>query len=298
MNEIKNISIDRRGFLGSAAAGALVLSVGFPQIVRRALAEEESENVLNAFVVIEPNGQVIMHSPFVEMGQGVHTAIPMIIAEELDVGLDQIILKEAPISPVYRMHWGGRARFTGSSLTIKSSFLPLRRAGASARAMLINAAAKRWGTSLDQLYTSQGRVIDPDNARSISFGDLAAEAAKVPAPQDVKLKEESKFTLIGKPADRLEVIEKSNGSAIFGIDVSFPDMLVATVRQSPVFGGTVRSVNKDSVLQMPGVVGVEIIPNGTFVLGNYIFTKPNNELVDPLGTVAVVANKFWHAKKV
>ena len=297
MNEIKNISIDRRGFLGSAAAGALVLSVGFPQIVRRALAEEEAENVLNAFVVIEPNGQVIMHSPFVEMGQGVHTAIPMIIAEELDVGLDQIILKEAPISPVYRMHWGGRARFTGSSLTIKSSFLPLRRAGASARVMLINAAAKRWGTSVDRLYTSQGRVIDPDNARSISFGDLAAEAAKVPAPQDVKLKDESKFTLIGKPADRLDVIEKSNGSAIFGIDVSFPDMLVATVRQSPVFGGTVRSVNKDSVLQMPGVVGVEIIPNGTFVLGNYIFTKPNNELVDPLGTVAVVANKFWHAKK-
>ena len=98
MNEIKNISIDRRGFLGSAAAGALVLSVGFPQIVRRALAEEETENVLNAFVVIEPNGQVIMHSPFVEMGQGVHTAIPMIIAEELDVGLDQITLKEAPIS--------------------------------------------------------------------------------------------------------------------------------------------------------------------------------------------------------
>ena len=137
MKNLKNISLNRRAFLGAGlAAGAMVLSVSLPGCTHKGNAIKTSQQ-LNAFVILEPDGSVTVLTPFVEMGQGVHTAIPMLVAEELDISMDRVNVREAPLGADYRLHFGGNVRYTGSSLTIKDAFIPFRQAGATARAMLL-----------------------------------------------------------------------------------------------------------------------------------------------------------------
>ena len=298
MSDVWNVSLNRRGFIGTGvAAGAMVLTVGLPGCGRQPAEQaEKTTQQLNAFVAVEPDGSVSVFTPFVEMGQGVHTAIPMLVAEELDVSLDQINVLEAPLGPEYRLHFGGAMRYTGSSLTIKDAFIPLRRAGAAARDMLLQSAAAQWNVPVGELTTDAGQVTHEASGRSSPYGEFLEAAAKLTPPDDVPLKDPADFRLIGTPADRLDMVEKTNGSAQFAIDADPEDCLVAAVQQSPVFGGTIAQLDADEALAMPGVVAVEAIPNGTYSIGEYVLTGPDHVPNDPIGTVAVIADSFWHAK--
>ena len=288
--------ISRRAFIRTGVtAGALVLTVGLP--IRGPHAQgSETGRQLNAFVAMEPDGSVTVFTPFVELGQGVHTAIPMLIAEELEVPLDSVNLREAPLEPEYRLHWDGTMRYTGSSLTVKDSFLPLRQAGAAARSMLLQAAADEWGVAIGELKTTAGEISHGPSGRVAAYGEFVARAAQITPPKDVQLKSPENFNLIGKPVPRLDMVEKTDGSAKFAIDASQPGMLVAAVRQSPVFGGSIRQLDKKAALSMPGVVAVEAVPNGTYGIGEYILAAPEHTPNDPTGTLAVVADSYWHAR--
>jgi len=295
---VLNVSLNRRAFMGAGVAvGAMMLTVSLPSVsAPRHQTARKTNLQLNAFVILEPNGSVTVLTPFVEMGQGVHTAIPMLVAEELDITMDQVNVREAPLAPEYRLHFGGKSRYTGSSLTIKDAFIPLRQAGAAARAMLLQSAAQKWNVPFDELSTAAGHVSHNASRRTAAYGELVAIAARLTPPKDVPLKNQTDFRLIGTPADRLDAVTKTQGTAQFGIDVSPPELLVATVKQSPVFGGSIRRLNKEAALKMPGVVSVEIVPNGTYSIRDYAIAPANQTPKETFGTIAVVADSFWHAK--
>ncbi|MFT5333306.1 MAG: isoquinoline 1-oxidoreductase beta subunit [Halioglobus sp.] len=297
MKNLKNISLNRRAFLGAGlAAGAMVLSVSLPSCTHKASAIKTSQQ-LNAFVILEPDGSVTVLTPFVEMGQGVHTAIPMLVAEELDISMDRVNVREAPLGSDYRLHFGGNVRYTGSSLTIKDAFIPFRQAGATARAMLLQSASREWNVPFSELTTSVGQISHHSSGRKAAYGKFVVGALHLTPPTDVPLKNHEDFLLIGTPADRLDAAEKTYGSALFGIDVAPPGLLVATVKQSPIFGGNVRQLDKEAALKMPGVVSVEVVPNGTNSISDYAIAPPDHKPKEILGTVAVIADSFWHAKK-
>ncbi|SEK09040.1 Isoquinoline 1-oxidoreductase subunit beta [Marinovum algicola] len=296
-SELQNVSgLSRRAFLGTGiSAGAMVLTVGLQGGALKA-GEKQASQQLNAFVAIEPDGTVSVFIPFVEMGQGVHTSLAMLIAEELDVPMAQVKVKEAPLGPEYRLHWDGAVRYTGSSLTIKDGFMPMRKAGAAARAMLLQAASEEWGIAVEELLTEAGEISHLSSGRKAAYSTFVTRAAENAPPLNVPLKKSADFKLIGTPTDRLDMVEKTNGTAQFAIDASPPDMLVAAILQSPVFGGRIRALDKDAALAMPGVVAVEAIPNGTSSFVDYVLAPPDHQPNDPTGTVAVVADSFWHAK--
>lgn len=296
-SELQNVSgVNRREFIRSGvAAGAMILTIGLPGCAQQTNKPQTSQQ-LNAFVAIEPDGSITVFTPFVEMGQGVHTAIPMLVAEELDVPLDRINVREAPLGPEYRLHWNGAMRYTGSSITVKNSFIPMRRAGAAARSMLLQAASEEWGVSIDELKTNTGEISHSPSGRTAAYSEFVARAAQITPPKDVQLKNPEHFNLIRKEVDRLDAVEKTDGSAIYAIDASPADMLVAAIKQSPVFGGSIRKLDKQAALAMPGVVAVEAIPNGTYCVSEYVLASPEHTPNDPIGTVAVIADSFWHAK--
>jgi len=274
MTEMINLS--RRHFMVAtgAAAGGLALGFALPLENRIARAAGEAAGRLNAFLTIAQDGSVTFYSPFIEMGQGTYTSLPQIVAEELDAPMAAMRVEQAPHGDQYKIMFGGTQRFTGGSLSIRSSYETLRKVGAAARAMLIEAAAEQWGVPAGELTTEPGRVVHAASGRSAGYGELAPAAAKLTPPENPQLKDESAFRLIGKPVKRTDMAAKSNGSAIFGIDVKVSGMVYAAVRQSPVFGGAVKSFDAAAVSGMPGVIAVEPIPNG----------------------VAVVADSFWRAR--
>lgn len=269
---IENLSLRRREFLGAgAAAGAMLL--GFRLPAAQAAARGASD--INAFVSVDAKGVVTLMTPFVEMGQGTYTSVPALIAEELDVDLSAVQIAEAPLGEVYRLAFGGTARVTGGSMSVRSSYEPLRKAGAAARAMLMQAAAERWKVPVSELSTENGTVVHAGSGRRATYGELAGAAARLSPPAEVKLKDPSRFRIIGKPIARTDAAAKSNGSARFGIDLREKDMLVAALRHAPAFGARVKSVDAAAVRGMPGVAAVE----------------------DLSDAVAVLADNYWHAKK-
>ncbi|MGI9229420.1 MAG: molybdopterin cofactor-binding domain-containing protein [Gammaproteobacteria bacterium] len=274
MSGITNISLNRRSFIGYGLASGTALMLGFslPGCSRQQSASKDTQE-LTAFILLDEQGQVTVLSPFIEMGQGTYTAIPMLVAEELDIGMDAVTVQQAPPGAAYRLLFNNSARFTGGSLSIRSAFQPLRQAGAAARQMLLQAAADKWQVSADQLSTKQGQVINPANNATLGYGELAATAAALPVPETVTLKDNTAFTLLGTSPARLDAVAKSNGQAGFGIDRQLPGMLIAAVKQSPIFGGEVDTFEAGAVLDMPGVAAVETIPNG----------------------IAVLADNYWHA---
>jgi len=277
MNEIMNISLSRRQFLGlSAAAGASVLLLGVTLPTGCAkIGQTEQDQDLNAFIGIDDKGQVVFQNPFIEMGQGTYTSIPAIMAEELDVEMSAIKVVQAPHGADYKIMFDNTMRFTGGSLSVRSSYMTMRKAGATARAMLVQAAAEQWGVKPGDCTTEPGKVVHAASGRKLGYGELAEKAAKLTPPKDAPLKDSAAFRLIGQPVKRTDSLAKSTGAAEFGIDIKVDGMLHAAVMQSPVFGGKVASYDKEAVLKLPGVVAVEEIPNG----------------------VAVIADHFWHAKK-
>src|SRR5262249_30987927 len=229
---------------------------------------------LNAWIRISPDDEVTLISSQSEMGQGVMTTLPAVLAEELGADWSRVKIEFSPTMPAYRnprINW----QFTGNSESTTGFFELLRAMGASAREMLIEAAASRWGVKAEECFTENGKVFHKPTGRSLKFGEVAEDAAKIVPPAQPKPKPESEWKLLGKPLRRVELPAKLNGSAVFGLDFSVPGMVHAAVKQSPAHGGAVASFDKSSVINLPGVIDVVPIPNG----------------------VAVVAKQYWQARQ-
>ena len=276
MMEIHNLS--RRGFLraGAIASGGLILGVHItPNRAVGATAQDKAKNYSpNAFVRVGSDDSVTVIVNHSEMGQGAYTSIPMVVAEEMEADWSKVRFEPAPVDPVYNHSVYG-IQLTGGSSSTWSEWDRMRKAGAAARMMLIAAAAKTWQVGASSCRAENGRILHPASQRSFSFGELVDKAADLKPPQDVVLKDPKDFKLIGKVKPRLDTPDKTNGKAIFGLDVNLPGLLVAVVARSPVFGGKLKSFNADKAKALPGVRHVVEIERG----------------------VAVVADGFWPAKK-
>lgn len=272
MSEITHLT--RRRFLQAGAAGALVLGFHLPLGGRYAAAQDaESAELVNAWLRIDPDNTITIRVPSSEMGQGVYTALPMLVAEELAVDWQQVRAEMAPVGPQFsnRMF---NMQATGGSTSVRWSFEPLRRVGAQAREMLRQAAAERWDAALDDCRAEAGHIVHTDGRR-LSYGELAGAAAELDIPADVPLKPAADWQLLGTPAPRLDTPAKVTGEAGFGIDVQLDGLLVATVKACPVFGGTLKSVDKAPAMAVKGVRQV-------VTLGD---------------AVIVIADGYWPAKK-
>jgi isoquinoline 1-oxidoreductase beta subunit len=251
--------LDRRGFLktGAALGGGLLLTVGLPGALlsARAAAGTAPAFAPNAFIRIDRRGVVTLVMPMVEMGQGTYTALPMLLAEELEVGLDQVRLEHAPANDALYANALLHVQSTGLSASIRGFWTPLRQAGAAARTLLITAAAQRWQVDPKTCTARHGVVLDSTGARRLGYGEVvdAAAVLPVPASDKVMLKDPKNFTLIGTPAKRLDAPDKVNGRAQFGIDTRIAGMKVAVLASSPVLGGRVKSVDEKAALAIRGV---------------------------------------------
>ncbi len=291
-------ALDRRNFLKTSLAGATGLIVGFYLPGRReVLAAESTPAVLNAFVHVSPENVVTILISKSEMGQGVITSLSMLAAEELECDWKKIHFEFAPAATVYfdpAFHMQG----TGGSQTIHSGWIPMRQAGATAREMLIAAAAQKWGVDASECHAELGEVVHTGSKRRLTYGSLAEAAAKMPPPTDVKLKDPSQFKVIGKPIKRLDTADKVNGKAGFGIDARRPGMLHAVVLRCPVFGGKVATFDATKAKAMPGVKDVVQISTGIAVVADNTWNalQARRALVvtwDEGPTAAVSTDSIW-----
>ncbi|MGE0487216.1 MAG: molybdopterin cofactor-binding domain-containing protein [Gammaproteobacteria bacterium] len=314
----QQVNRGRRRFLVATAAvgGGLAIGIGWFYRERDvleappALSTVDGEHIFNAWLKIGTDGRIVVQVPRQEMGQGVSTALPMLVAEELDADFADVHFEQAPIAPVYgnatmlgdgvpfrpddhgwvaafvrhSQFKAGQAlglQATGGSTSVRDAFEPMRRAGATARAMLVTAAARRLGVDEAELEVAASRVNHVASARSLAFAELASEAAALPMPRDVPLKPRERFTLLGTPRPRLDVPAKVDGSALYGIDARPPGMAYAAITQCPVFGGTVKHYDGGDVAEWPGVRAVVELPA----------TRTS------AAAIAVVADHYWQAKK-
>jgi isoquinoline 1-oxidoreductase beta subunit len=250
-------AITRRSVLtvGAAAGGGLLVGVGFALAPQRseALAPGAVAFTPNAFVRIDAKGQVTLTMAFVEMGQGTYTSIPMLIAEELEVELGSVRLEHAP--PSDKLYGNALLGFqvTGGSTAIRAAYEPMRRAGATARVLLVQAAAQRWGVDPATCRAERGEVVHTASKRRQAYGSLVDAAAKLPVPEKVVLKPMPEYKVIGKPARRLDTAPKVDGTARYGIDVMVPGMKFATLAQAPAYGGRLRNVDDRKARAVRGV---------------------------------------------
>lgn len=264
--------------VGSLALGGLVIGFTLPfagrsfaeQVLNEGPEDQPMSNAtaLDAFISIDRDAQVTFTVPKIEMGQGAQSGLAVMVAEELEIGLEQITLKEAP--PNEQIYNDKLLNFqaTGGSTSIRSNWEPLRQAGAAARLLLIHAAAQRWQLGADQLRAENGRVLGPDG-QSLGYGELVEDAAKLPVPEDIPLKPADQFRLIGKPTRRLDTPAKVDGTARFTIDLVVPGMKYASIRACPVLGGTLREVDERAARQIPGVIEVVRLNNAVAVIGEH-----------------------------
>ena len=268
--------ISRRTFLmaGAAIGGGLLIGVGFGPVLSSQAKAADTAGLPafspNAFVRIDPDGQVTLTMGYIEMGQGTYTSVPMLIAEELEVDLASVRFEHAP--PDDKLYANPLLGFqvTGGSTTIRSSWEPMRRAGATARTMLVSAAASAWKVDPGSCRAEKGEVIHPASSRRVKYGALVADAAKLPVPEQVTLKRPEDFKLIGTPAKRLDTPAKINGTARFGIDARPPGMKIATLASSPVFGGKLRSVDDSKALAVRGVRKVVRLDDAVAVIADHM----------------------------
>ena len=273
-------TLSRRTFLraGAAAGGGLLVSFTLPARIGAALAggaPPPRDFMPNGFIRIDPDGRVTLVMHKVEMGQGTYTSMPMLLAEELEVDLSQVRLEHAPPDDALYAEPLFGVQETGGSTSVRGNWEPLRRAGATARSMLIAAAAETWQVEPSSCRAANGTVIHGPTGRSLTYGALVDRAARLLVPGDVALKDPKDFKLIGTPLKRLDTPDKVDGSAQFGIDVRLPGMKFAAVAACPVFGGKVASVDDAKAKALPGV----------------------QQVVRLEDAVAVVADDTWAAKR-
>lgn len=296
--------VSRRQFLitGAAVSGGLLVGCGKPAASDRlggpdVLPVHDGEVALNGWVKIAPDGTVTVAVPRSEMGQGVLTSLPMLLVEELDARWDDVKVEQAPVAQIYanaalllnvvpfasdddgllarlmrasvqRLGYALSLQVTGGSSSIRDAWEPLRLAGATARAMLVQAATRRWGVAPAQCRVEAGQVIHTGTGARLGFGELAKEAASLAPPQDVAFKDPAQYRLIGKPVPRKDIPAKVNGSAVFGIDVKVDGMVHAAIAQPPVFGAKVARVDAQAALQRRGVLKVLQIPQGVVAVAD------------------------------
>jgi isoquinoline 1-oxidoreductase beta subunit len=269
------MNLSRRQFLSASAAlgGGLLIGFTAGRSINAAGAAEKvaaAPFAPNAFIRIDPNGQVTLIMPYVEMGQGTYTSIPMLIAEELEVDLKQVRLEHAPPNEKLYANPLLGVQATGSSNAIRGAWQPLRQAGATARTMLVAAAAKRWNVDPASCRAQSGAVLHAPSGRKIKYGDLATDAARMPVPENVALKRPADFKLIGTPAKRLDTPAKVNGTAVYGIDVRPPGVKIATLAQSPVFGGRVKNVDDAAAKAVKGVRQIVRLDDAVAVVADHM----------------------------
>jgi isoquinoline 1-oxidoreductase beta subunit len=259
--------IERRSFIkaSTAAAGGLLIGLYLPkgsESVVEAQFGPPAAITPSAFIRIGTDDVVtlIIHKP--DNGQGTETSLAMLLAEELECDWSRIRTEFAPINPIY----GGALQGTFGSLAIRTSFDPMRRTGAAARQMLVQAAAERWGVAPSQCRAENGAVIDTATNARLTYGSLAEAASKLPVPANITLKDPAQFGLIGKPMKRLDTPAKVTGRATFGIDVRLPQMVYAVVARCPVFGGKVARFDATKAKAVNGVTQVIQIPQGVAVV--------------------------------
>jgi isoquinoline 1-oxidoreductase beta subunit len=221
------------------------------------------------FIRIARDGGVTLIMPNVEMGQGIYTAQATLLAEELEVGLDQVTLQAAPPNEELYRQPILQSQSTGGSTSVRGAWVPLRQAGAAARTMLVAAAAGRWGVPAVECTASRGAVTHGPSGRSLGYGELVEDAGRQPVPKDVPLKQPADWRIIGQSVKRLDTPGKINGTAVFGIDIRVPDMKIAAVSACPVFGGKLRSVDDAAARALPGVREVIRIENAVAVIGDH-----------------------------
>ena len=256
----------------AAAGGGLLLGYRVAGAQRAAPTGATSPDfVPNAFIRIGPDGGITLIMPQVEMGQGTYTSMPMLLAEELEVAPDQIRLEHAPPDDKRYANPFFGEQMTGASSSVRAFYEPLRRAGATARAMLVAAAAASLNVDPASCRAQKGVVTHTPTGRTLTYGVLAAAAAALPVPDKVTLKEPKDFTLIGTPAKRLDTPSKVNGTAQYGIDVRLPGMLIATVAASPVLGGKVAGVDEQKAKAVPGVRQIVRLEDAVAVLADHMW---------------------------
>ncbi|MFZ1426039.1 MAG: molybdopterin cofactor-binding domain-containing protein [Geminicoccaceae bacterium] len=264
--------LSRRSLLrvGAAVGGGLMLEVALPWPLQPVAAAEAHGFAPNAFVRIDRDGTVTLTMPQVEMGQGVYTAQAMLIADELDVDMAQVTVEHAAADDKLYANPLIGFQATGGSTSVRAFFTPLRQAGATARAMLIAAAAGQWQVDPAACMAASGAVIHTPSGRRLGYGELADRAAAQPVPQQVALKAPEQRKLIGTPAKRVDSAAKVNGAAVFGIDVKVPGMKIATVAACPVFGGKLRSVDDGKALAVRGVRQVVRLEDAVAVVADHM----------------------------
>jgi isoquinoline 1-oxidoreductase beta subunit len=282
----KNQTINRRAFLRvtATAAGGLLVSLHLDVPMTKAQEGSQSQSAKpkvyppDAFVHVRPDGKIVIQVNRLEFGQGVQTALPMILAEEMDADWSQVVAELAPAADVYKDPVFG-IQMVGGSGSIAHSFQQYRELGAKTRAMLLAAAATRWNVAAEQCRTEPSVVHGP-NGQSAKYAELATEAAQKPVPASVRLKNPSEFRLVGKTVRRLDSRPKCDGSLKFGLDLDLPGMKVAVVAHPPVFGAKVKGFDDKAARSLDGVRDVLQIPLGHGATG-----------------IAVVADQFWPAKQ-
>ena len=265
---------------GALAGGGLMLTASMPMIAKAATAAGGSEATLNAYVSIAPDNTITIVGKNPEIGQGIKTMLPMLIADELDADWEQVRITQADFDP---QKYG--FQFAGGSFATPMNWMPMRQVGAAAREMLVAAAAKRWGVDPASLRTEKGKVLD-SGGRALTYGELASDAATVavPDPAKVKLKDPKDFTIIGRPISGIDSPRIVRGEPIFGVDTQLPGMKYAAFERAPTFGAKLVSADVDAAKAVPGVEDALIMKGGD-----------NPELL--IDGVAVIASNWWTANK-
>ncbi len=294
-------TLKRRLFLKTAALSSGGLALGFslpgcavkpggPNETDSSSIEDATTSAVSAWLTIDSDGVITIKVPSSEMGQGVHTSLPMIIADELDANWAHVRSKTAPVTAMFvNPLTGGRG--TGGSSAVRRWWPSIAKAGAAAREMLLVAASQLWDVPLSELTTSNSEVLHKESNRRASYGALAEAASKLEPPTDPTIKKTSQYTIIGEAKKRLDTPSKVNGAAIFGIDVEVPGMLYATIAASPNFVGTLISMDENAARATKGVQHIVSLPAAAQVAANI------QSIVAMPDSVAVVADSYWHAKK-
>ncbi|QEC76414.1 xanthine dehydrogenase family protein molybdopterin-binding subunit [Mucilaginibacter ginsenosidivorax] len=269
--------ISRRHFIKSAGTAGIALWLGLSaKGSTRKAVDAVAAQKFTPYILIESNGNITLFNIKPEMGQGTFQSIPALIAEEFEVSLDQVIIKNTGGEKEF-----GNGQRAGGSTSVRGSYDEMRKVGAAAKAVFITAASTKWQVNEADCYAENGKIIHRPSQKSASYGELLEEASQIELPKNPKLKDPKDFKIIGIQYKRPDVPMKTNGTAIFGIDVQLPEMVYATVERCPVIGGTLKSFDAGEALKMPGVIKVDKVER---IVGIYSFMG-----------VAIIANSYWNA---